>query len=251
MRGIPRPDRTGWTGYLAAALTLSAALLAAGTPTPARARTGSQAEAPAKPEKPEKPAKPEKPDPRTKARIGQPAPDFTLKDTEGNEYHLADFTKEGKPVVLEWFNPDCPFVQKHHKLTRNMADTYAVAKANGVVWLAINSGAKGKQGSGVERNREAKKAYEIAYPILLDEDGTVGRLYGAKTTPDMFVIDPKGILVYSGAIDDAPNTTALGKTNYVKHALHLMLSNKPVEVAETKSYGCSVKYADPGKRRRQ
>lgn len=248
MRGIPRTGPTGWIGLTAVAATALATVLVAAA-LPARALAAQKPEAPAKPQAPEKPEAPEKPDPASKARIGQPAPDFTLKDTEGNEYHLADYTQDGKAVVLEWFNPECPFVQKHHKLTRNMADTYALAHANGVVWLAINSGAKGKQGAGVKRNRQAKKEYKIAYPILLDEKGKVGRLYGAKTTPDMFVIDPKGTLVYAGAIDDAPDTTTLGKDNYVKHALHLMLSNRPVETSRTKPYGCSVKYAADPRRR--
>jgi len=234
--------RTAMTGLsLAAAVALATALPAA-LPATAGADPPAASEKPAA-EKASEPAAKEV-TVTAQAKIGEPAPDFTLQDTEGNTVHLADFLKEGKAVVLEWFNPDCPFVQKHHKLTHNMAETYALAKENGVVWLAVNSNAKGKQGNGIERNQKAIQDYGIAYPVLMDETGEVGRLYGAKTTPDMFVINPKGVLVYSGAIDDAPNTTTLGETNYVKDALHQMLAGKPVETASTKSYGCSVKYAE-------
>lgn len=177
------------------------------------------------------------------AKIGAEAPDFTLTSLDGKTFHLADLMKEKKVIVLEWFNPDCPFVQKHHLKTRSMAETYASAAKQGVVWLAINSGGPGKQGAGVDRNKKAVKDYGIAYPVLLDEDGTVGKLYGAKTTPDMFIIDKDGILVYSGAIDNAPNTKVLGDVNYVNKALGECLAGKPVETANTKSYGCSVKYA--------
>jgi peroxiredoxin len=181
----------------------------------------------------------------TGAKVGETAPDFTLTDLDGKEHHLADYTKEKKVVVLEWFNPDCPFVVKHHLLTHNMNATYAGAAEHDVVWLAVNSGAPGKQGTGLERNKKAVEEFAIAYPLLLDEDGTVGKLYGAKTTPHMFIIDKDGTLVYAGAIDNAPNPDPkqLGDVNYVNKALEQCLAGKPVDKATTKSYGCSVKYA--------
>ncbi|MCA9751700.1 MAG: thioredoxin family protein [Gemmatimonadetes bacterium] len=175
------------------------------------------------------------------AVVGQPAPDFTLTDTDGNEVRLSDYSD--KTVVLEWFNPDCPFVKKHHQKNKTMQSLYSEWKGDDVVWLAINSGAPGKQGHGVERNQKAKKDYGIEYPILIDENGIVGRMYGAKTTPDMFVIQ-KGTLVYSGAIDDNRSTDELGKTNYVADALTACTAGKTVATGETKSYGCSVKYGE-------
>lgn len=172
---------------------------------------------------------------------GTMAPDFTLQDTEGKTYRLAELTGSHKYVVLEWFNPDCPFVKKHHEKNKTMATTYKKEAGEDLVWLAINSGAAGKQGNGVERNRKAREDYGIAYPVLLDESGAVGRAYGAKTTPTMFVI-VDGKIVYDGAIDDNPTPGTLGQTNYVAAALDAVKAGKPVEVAETKSYGCSVKY---------
>ena len=177
------------------------------------------------------------------ARLGEKVPDFTLPDTDGHVHHLADYVKEGKTIVLEWFNPDCPFVRKHHQRFHTMVDLH---HANpDVVWLAINSGAPGKQGAGVERNRKAKRDYDMDYPILLDPDGTVGRLYGAKTTPHMFVIS-KGVLVYDGAIDDNPSPAGdPGKTNHVAVALAELARGERIAVDRTKSYGCSVKYGSP------
>jgi peroxiredoxin len=174
--------------------------------------------------------------------VGKAAPDFTLSDTEGNEYTLSEILDGETVVVLEWFNPDCPFVKKHHQKTTSMADTYSMAKEEGIVWLAINSGAPGKQGNGTERNQKAVQEYKIAYPVLLDESGEVGKAYGAKTTPHMFIINADGVVVYEGAIDDKPDTQNLGDTNYVKHALGQMDAGEAVSPAETKPYGCSVKY---------
>ncbi|MFN8180069.1 MAG: thioredoxin family protein [bacterium] len=175
------------------------------------------------------------------AEIGADAPDFALKDTDGKEHRLSDLVTQGKTVVLEWFNPDCPFVRKHHEKNHDMVQTYESFRDKNVVWLAVNSAAPGKQGFGADRNKTARQQYGMEYPVLLDEKGEVGRLYGAKTTPHMFVIS-KGKLVYEGAIDDNPSPGTLGKTNYVAKALDAVLTGKSVEVAETKSYGCSVKY---------
>jgi peroxiredoxin len=179
------------------------------------------------------------------AHVGQQAPDFTLTDTDGRSHALHDDLEQGKTVVLEWFNPDCPFIKKHHLYNKTMNDLYAKVKDRGVVWLAINSGAPGKQGHGLERNRKAREEYAMPFPILLDENGAVGRMYGAKTTPHMFVIAADGILVYSGAIDDDRSPSQLGKTNYVVAALNQLLSGGKVGISETQPYGCSVKYGSP------
>ena len=181
-----------------------------------------------------------------KAKIGEKAPDFTLKDTEGKTYTLAELTKDGKVVVLEWFNPGCPWVKNHHGGKINMlSETQREFKDKGVVWLAINSGGEGQQGYGAETNAKAKKDFEMDYPILLDASGKVGKAYGAKTTPHMYIIDEEGVLRYMGAPDNykQENAKALGEKNYVKEALIAVLSDETVDVTETKNYGCKVHYA--------
>jgi peroxiredoxin len=175
------------------------------------------------------------------AAPGLPAPDFALPDTEGRTHRLADYLGQGKTVVLEWFNPDCPFVKKHHEKNKTMATMAAAYAGKDVVWLAVNSGAPGKQGHGLDRNRRARRDYGIAYPVLLDEEGAVGRAYGAKTSPHMFVI-ADGKVAYAGAIDDNATPGALGQVNYVAKALDAVLAGSPVDPAQTKPYGCSVKY---------
>lgn len=173
---------------------------------------------------------------------GDKAPDFTLKDTDGQEHSLAKYLADGKVVVLEWFNPDCPFILKHHKLNHTMTETYAFLGHKGVVWLAINSAAPGKQGAGLERNRRAHQEYEMNFPILLDEDSHVGRAYGAKTTPHMFIIGKDGLVKYTGAIDNDPSPGQVGQRNYIIAALRSVLDGRPVVDPQTKPYGCSVKY---------
>lgn len=176
-------------------------------------------------------------------QVGDAAPDFTLTDLHGEEHHLADYCEDGKFVVLEWFNPGCPFVQKHHERLDTMERTFADhAEKGAVVWLAINSGAPGKQGHGLQVNRKAAKDWELGYPVLLDESGEVGRAYGAKTTPHMFIIDAQGKLRYQGAIDDQPSPAGPAGTNYVAAALDALLSGEVVATPSTKPYGCSVKY---------
>lgn len=172
------------------------------------------------------------------------ASDFTLKDTDGKTHTLSDYVKSGKTVVLEWFNPDCPFVKKHHEKHKSMNAAYAAASKQGVVWLAINSGSPGKQGNGLERNQKARVDFAMAYPVLLDESGAVGRQYGAKTTPHMFVIGKDMKLEYAGAFDSDASPMELGETVYVSAALDAVAAGKPVENPRTKSYGCSVKYGD-------
>jgi len=196
----------------------------------------------AKPEsKPADAAMPE----RKTAKIGEAAPDFTLKDVDGKEHHLAELTKAGKIVVLEWFNPDCPVSKAYHSGDMTMKKVSGEFAGKDVVWLAVNSGAAGHEGAGLERNQKAVKEYQIAYPLLLDESGAVGRLYGAKTTPHMFVIGKDGKLDYAGAIDDSSGRGP-GKTNYVREAVNALLAGKDIAVKESKSFGCSVKYGDTG-----
>jgi peroxiredoxin len=173
---------------------------------------------------------------------GDKAPDFTLTDTAGVSHSLSKYLADGKIVVLEWFNPDCPFIIKHHKLNKTMNETFANMGHKGVVWLAVNSSAAGKQGAGLERNQAAHKEYEMSFPILMDESGKVGRAYGAKTTPHMFIIGKDGKLFYSGAIDDDPSPTQAGQRNYVISALRAALEGRPAPEPTTKPYGCSVKY---------
>lgn len=179
-----------------------------------------------------------------KAVVGRPAPDFTLTDLNGAEFTLSEaLAEEGvNAVVIEWFNPDCPFVQKHHKHNQTMARLAAQFEERGVRWIAINSAAEGAQGAGIKRNKSAATECGIRYPILLDTYGEVGKLYEARTTPQMFVIDGDGVLVYSGAIDDNESMRKLGEVNYVEAALTATLAGKAVETPVTKPYGCSVKY---------
>jgi peroxiredoxin len=178
------------------------------------------------------------------AAIGQPAPDFELRDLEGHSVRLSQF--KGKTVVLEWFNPECPFVRASHTKgsLKGLADKHT---DKGTVWLAINSGAPGKQGYGVDVNVAGTRKYGLKHPVLLDESGRVGRAYDAKHTPHMYVVDDKGVLVYRGAIDNSPDgegETPQGGTlvNYVESALADLSAGRPVKTAETEAYGCSVKY---------
>ncbi len=176
--------------------------------------------------------------------IGKPAPAFTLKDASGNEHSLADF--KGKLVVLEWVNHGCPFVKKHYE-PGNMQKVQAEAVADGAVWLSICSSAPGKQGHMTAEDATAKfkEVGSKATAYLLDEEGTVGKAYDAKTTPEIFIINPDGLLVYKGAIDDKPSANSAdieGAVNHVTSALKEITDGKPVTVSSTKSYGCSVKY---------
>jgi len=175
---------------------------------------------------------------------GEKAPDFTLTDTDGAQHSLQQYLDAGKVVVLEWFNPDCPFIKKHHVTNKTMDRTLADFAERGVVWLAVNSGAEGKQGAGLERNRKAREDYAMTMPILLDPDGAVGKRWGAKTTPHMFVIAADGTVVYAGAIDEDRSADTLGKTNYVAAALAAVCAGEPVGTPQTRAYGCSVKYQD-------
>ena len=176
----------------------------------------------------------------TTAEGGKPAPDFTLKDLAGDEVQLS--TLKGKTVVLEWFNPGCPYVVYAHG-EGPLTELAAKRVSDDVVWLGINSGAPGKQGHGLDVNKQAVADWNIRHPILMDESGDVGRAYGAKTTPQMFVIDPEGVVQYAGALDNAPFGKVEGEiVPYLDNALRAVSSGHPVKTTDTKPYGCSVKY---------
>lgn len=180
-----------------------------------------------------------------KAEVGKPAPDFTLKDLDGKDVQLSSF--KGKKVVLEWFNPGCPFVKAAHT-KGSLKEAAKKQTANGVVWLAVNSSAPGKQGHGADTNKAAAKTWSLDHPILLDESGVVGKAYGATNTPHMMVIDDKGTLVYRGAIDNSPDGEGESApdnklVSYVDVALSDLAASRPIATTETKAYGCGVKYA--------
>lgn len=176
--------------------------------------------------------------------IGEPAPDFTATDTMGIEHSLSDF--KGKNVVLEWSNHDCPFVIKHYE-SGNMQKIQEAATADDVVWLTIVSSAEGKQGatSADEANKIMKDVGANSTARILDPSGKIGKLYDAKTTPHMFVINKEGNVVYAGAIDSDSSfkqSSIDGATNYVTDALASLKAGEEIKVTSTKPYGCSVKY---------
>lgn len=180
------------------------------------------------------------------AAVGQPAPAFSAKDVDGRTVSLADF--KGKTVVLEWVNPGCPFVRKHYD-SRNMQGTQNSAVAQGAVWLAINSTA---ESSSDYRTPQAMAQWmrqqgAAATATLMDPEGHVGRAYGARVTPHMYIIDAQGKLAYAGAIDSIPSGRVADiekATNHVKQALPEVLAGKPVGTPTTQAYGCTIKYAD-------
>src|SRR3954451_9185406 len=176
--------------------------------------------------------------------VGSVAPDFSLTDAKGTTHGLSEF--KGKYVVLEWFNPECPFVKKHYG-SANMQGLQQEYTGKGVVWLSIDSSAPGTEGNltgeQAKKVTTSWKTHQTA--LLLDPEGKAGRAYGAKNTPHMFVINPEGKVIYEGAIDSkaSPNPADIpNSTNYVKAALEESLSGKPVSNPNTKPYGCSVKY---------
>src|SRR3982750_368204 len=176
--------------------------------------------------------------------VGSNAPHFSLPDVKGKTRALSEF--KGKYVVLEWFNPECPFVKKHYG-SGNMQKLQQEYTGKGVVWLSIDSSAPGTEGNltgeQAEKISTAWKTHQTAF--LLDPEGKAGRAYGAKNTPHMFIINPEGKIVYEGAIDNKPTpnpSDISSSTNYVKAALEESLAGKTVSNANTKPYGCSVKY---------
>jgi peroxiredoxin len=179
-------------------------------------------------------------------RVGAPAPSFTATDSQGKTDGLDQF--HGKYVVLEWHNQGCPYTRKHY-VSGNMQALQKEWTAKGVAWFTVISSAPGEQGfvTASEENAYVARMHAAPTAVLLDPQGKLGRLYNAKTTPDMFVIDPTGKLIYEGAIDDRPTPDpddVKGAKNYVSDALTEAMAGKPVAAPYTRSYGCSVKYAD-------
>ena len=180
------------------------------------------------------------------AVVGKPAPLFTAADVDGKAVSLSDF--RGKTVVIEWNNPDCPFVQKHYG-SGNMQKAQAAAAKEGVVWLTVNSSAPGNQGNmnGAQAKAYVAKAGARPTAYLLDPRGVVGKVYDAKTTPHMYIVNKAGTLVYAGGIDDKPTPRPAdisGARNHVLAALSEIKAGKAVSVATSRPYGCSVKYSD-------
>ena len=182
--------------------------------------------------------------PARAARVGQPAPDFSLPYTGGKAVRLADF--RGRFVVLEWTNPGCPFVRKHYE-SGNMGATQKLARDQGVAWLAINS-TETASGDYLEPPRLAdwlKQHQGVPTAVLMDPEGTTGRAYDAKTTPHLYIVDPQGMLVYAGGIDSIASARVSDiekATNHVKAALADIAAKRPIAQAVTKPYGCTIKY---------
>jgi peroxiredoxin len=179
-------------------------------------------------------------------KVGDPAPGFTAVDSNGKQQKLSDY--KGKYVVLEWHNQGCPYTKKHYD-SGNMQRLQKEWTGKGVIWLTVISSAPGKQGfvTHEQENEYVKKMNAVPTAVLMDPAGTLGRLYDAKTTPQMFIIDPKGTLVYQGAIDDKPTSDAADiprSKNYVNVALTEIMAGKPVSEPATRPYGCSVKYGN-------
>ncbi len=180
------------------------------------------------------------------AVVGSPAPNFTATDSHGQTHTLSEY--RGKYVVLEWHNRDCPYTHKHY-VSGNMEALQKEWTAKDVVWFTVISSAPGKQGyvTDAEENEYLQQMHADPTAVLMDPEGKLGRLYDAKTTPEMYVIDPEGKLIYEGAIDNRPTTDVSdikGADNYLSDALTEAMAGKPVEHPYTRSYGCSVKYAD-------
>lgn len=178
---------------------------------------------------------------------GMAAPDFSIEDSSGRMVSLAAF--KGRSVVLEWTNHECPYVARHYG-TGTMQQLQKDATAKGVVWLSVVSSSAGRQGhvNGLEADKLTADRKAHPTGVLLDAQGKIGRLYGATTTPHMFVVDPAGKLAYMGAIDDKPSTSpsnVKGARAYVREALDAIAAGQPVKTASTRPYGCSVKYSDP------
>ena len=180
------------------------------------------------------------------AKVSAPAPDFTATDSQGNSHSLDQY--RGQYVVLEWHNQGCPFTRKHYE-SGNMQNLQKEWTAKGVVWFTVISSAPGAQGyvTPAQENDYLARMHASPTAALLDPDGKLGRLYSARTTPDMFIIDPQGKLIYAGAIDNRPTPNVediKGADNFVSDALSSAMAGKPVAMPYTRAYGCSVKYRD-------
>ena len=179
------------------------------------------------------------------AQVGSPAPDFSAQDSNGKTQTLSQY--KGKYVVLEWHNRECPYTRKHYE-SGNMEGLQKEWTAKGVVWFTVISSAPGTQGfvTAEQENSYVNQMKAAPTAVLLDPTGQLGHLYGAKTTPHMFIINPEGVLIYNGAIDDKPTPNPAdisASTNYVSQALEEAMAGKSVSVPVSRPYGCSVKYA--------
>jgi peroxiredoxin len=178
-------------------------------------------------------------------KVGEPAPEFTATDSHGKVQNLSDY--KGKFVVLEWHNRECPYTHKHY-ISGNMQKLQRTWTARGVIWFTVISSAPGKQGymTAADENAYVEKMKALPTGVLLDPAGKLGHLYNAKTTPQMLVINPHGVLIYDGAIDSKPTTEVediASATNYVDLALKEAMAGEHVKIPVTRPYGCSVKYA--------
>ncbi len=179
------------------------------------------------------------------AEVGKPAPDFTLVDMDGKEHSLSSYTAQGKIVVLEWFNYECPFVKKHYNSEKDTMNALVKAwEGKPVVWLRVNSADPKNPVGKAENVREAINDWNITTPVLVDGEGKVGKMYGAKRTPEMYVISADGVLVYHGAIDNDRTARGPGDLNYVEQAVTATIAGEPVTTPTTQAYGCSIKYAN-------
>jgi len=199
---------------------------------PEQATAAATEETEAEPAAPSEPTPSEAPEVAT---VGQPAPDFTLTDQAGTEHRLSQY--RGRIVVLEWINPECPYVQRHYGAS-TMTRLEQSFPDDKVVWLAVDSSHFVRP----EDSQAWREQHSMAYPVLQDPEGTVGRLYGARTTPHMYVIDAEGTLRYSGAIDDDPRGRSEAPTNHVERAVRALMNGEQVPVQTSEPYGCTVKY---------
>jgi len=181
-----------------------------------------------------------------RVRPGERAPDFTLLDTQGESHTLSEYIDGETIVVLEWFNPDCKFAIAHYDPDRRTMQTvYEKYADKNIVWLAINSGSEASGTADPALSEQRREEWGMEYPVLLDTDGVIGRIFKARTTPQMYVIDRDGVFAYIGAIDDQPyvlDSDKAAETNYVDDALDALLSGKEIEKTIVRPYGCRVKY---------
>ncbi len=181
------------------------------------------------------------------ATLGELVPDFTLPTTSGTRVRLADYL--GKIVVIEWLNPDCPFT-RHNHTSGFLKDYPKQARSEGIVWLGINSASMQKMGGSLEVTRQSIEEWGIEFPVMLDESGNVGRRFDATTTPEVFLINELGVLVYVGAVDNMPFGKVRGGAegqNYLARAIAQLKAGKAVSPSFQQSYGCRVKYAQPSR----
>jgi peroxiredoxin len=172
-------------------------------------------------------------------KVGDKAPPFSLKDLSDKPVDLATYLRDSKIIVIEWFNPECDWVAARHKDHRTMAQTYKKFRGEGVVWLAINSQADGPA-ADPDRNRKASKEWGVEYPILRDLDGRVAEAYGARATPQFFIIDREGRIAYTGAPDDGVSAADKGTRNFIDEALTRLVAGETIEVKSFTPRGCPI-----------